>query len=62
MEEDSYFGTFGLLREEWLGKDFWDIKVKDLYSLWISNLGMVPLIIQASQLVPKYPDLASAKA
>ena len=62
MEEDGYSGTLGLLGEEWLRKDSWDIKLRIYTPWWISDLGMGPLVIQASQLVPQYQDLVSARA
>ena len=63
MKEDGSLGTLGITKREMIGKGLLGYQSEgfiflDGYQIQRRD----PLVIQASQLVPKYQDLISARA
>ena len=63
MKEDSYSRTLGIAKRGMIGKGLLGYQSEGFIFLGRYHFQRRdPLVIQDSQLVQKYPDLASAKA
>ena len=63
MKEDGSSGTLGIAKREMIGKGLLGYQSEGFIFLGRYQFQRRdPLVIQDSPLVPKYPDLASAKA